>query len=230
MLARLKYALRIAKHLHGSVQRQCPCCDYHGPFDAFGMPPRFDAACPECGSLERHRLFVLADRAHKVVRASSDVLHIAPESIIGKYLRSRCGRYTTLDLFRDDADVKEPIEKTSLASESFDHIVCSHVLEHVDDRRALAEMFRLLRPQGSLLAMVPIIEGWVATYERPEITSEADREVHFGQGNHVRYYGRDFRDRIRSVGFSVTEFTAEGPEVVTHGLLPGEKLFVGTKP
>jgi SAM-dependent methyltransferase len=194
------------------------------------MPPRFDAACPECGSLERHRLFVLADRAHKLVRASSDVLHIAPELIIGKYVRARCGRYTTLDLFRDDADVKEPIEKTSLASESFDHIVCSHVLEHVDDRRALAEMFRLLRPQGSLLAMVPIIEGWDATYERPEITSEADCELHFGQGDHIRYYGRDFRDRIRSAGFNMTEFTSEGPEVVTHGLLPGEKLFVATKP
>ena len=194
------------------------------------MPPRFDAQCPECSSLERHRLFFLAAERDQLVRPEASVLHIAPEAIIQRFLQPRCKRYQTLDLFRDDVDLKEPIEKTSLADGSLDHIMCSHVLEHVDDRQALQEMFRILRSGGSLFTMVPIVEGWDATYENPSITSTQERELHFGQGDHIRYYGRDFRARLREAGFSIEEITANEPDVTKYGLQRGEKLFVCTKP
>ncbi|MEO8627913.1 MAG: methyltransferase domain-containing protein [Betaproteobacteria bacterium] len=166
----------------------------------------------------------------QLVNAEASVLHIAPEAIIQRFLQPRCKWYKTLDLFRDDVDLKEPLEKTSLADGLLDHIMCSHVLEHVDDRKALQEMFRLLRRGGSLFIMVPIVEGWDATYEDPSITTTQARELHFGQGDHVRFYGRDFRTRLREAGFSIEEITANEPDVTRYGLQRGEKLFVCTKP
>ena len=77
--------------------------------------------------------------------------------------------------------------------------------------------------------MIPIIEGWTETYENPAIKSGRDREIHFGQNDHVRYYGRDFRDRVTAAGFSIQEFTADGADAVKYGLARGERLFVTTK-
>jgi SAM-dependent methyltransferase len=229
LLSNLKYAFRIATHLGGSYPRTCPGCAFSGKFRAFGLPPRFDAQCPRCLSLERHRLFFLTAESQELIRRSTDVLHVAPELVVQRFLQSRCKRYTTLDLFRSDVDVKEPIENTTLPDESYDHVVCSHVLEHVDDAKALKEIFRLLKRGGTLVTMVPIIEGWEKTYEDFSITSPEERELHFGQDDHIRYYGRDFRDRLARAGFSVKEFTAEGPDVVKFGLLAGEKVFVAAK-
>ena len=171
----------------------------------------------------------LTAQTHELIRPDAHVLHVAPEPLIQRFLQPRCKKYTTLDLFRDDVDIREPLERTSLPDGAFDHIICSHVLEHVDDAAALKEMFRILRQNGTLLAMVPIIEGWDATYENSSVASEGGRLLHFGQGDHVRYYGRDFRDRVRQTGFSLTEFTAQGPDVIKYGLLRGEKLFVAAK-
>lgn len=108
-------------------------------------------------------------------------------------------------------------------------IVCSHVLEHVNDRLALVELYRILRPGGQLIVMVPIIEGWEASYENDAITSDQDRELHFGQYDHVRYYGRDIRQRLMDSGFTIKEYTAFGADVITYSLLRGEKVFICTK-
>jgi SAM-dependent methyltransferase len=126
--------------------------------------------------------------------------------------------------------VRAKLEETALPAASFDHVVCFHVLEHVDDRRALCEIFRILRPGGTLLVMVPIVEGWASTYEDPDLVSLRERRLHFGQGDHVRYYGRDLRVRLGAAGFTLTEVTATGRDVVDYALLRGEKLFVAEKP
>lgn len=185
---------------------------------------------PSCHSLERHRLFVLTDRSVGLVRRDAEVLHVAPEVIVGRYLREKCKRYVTLDLSMEGADVKEPLENTYLPDESFDHVVCSHVLEHVDDRRALREVHRILRPGGSALLMVPIIEGWDSTYENPYVTSPSDREVHFGKDDHVRWYGRDFRQRVTDAAFELSEITTEKTNFVRYSLLKGEKIFTIASP
>jgi len=230
LVSRLKYVVKVIQGLGGVYPRTCPGCGYVGKFRAFGIPPRFDAECPRCHSLERHRLFMLATQNKSYLfRGEADLLHIAPEPLLQKILQPRCKTYTTLDLSRTDVDVRESIEGTTLPQASYDHIVCSHVLEHVDDGKALREMFRILRSGGTLFAMVPITEGWDFSYEDNAIVSPTQREVHFGQNDHVRYYGRDFRDRLVQAGFAVTEVTAEGADVVKFGLLRGEKLFVGQK-
>ena len=104
------------------------------------------------------------------------------------------------------------------------------MLEHVDDRRALAEMFRLLVPGGIAFVMTPVVEGWAETYENPAITQPRDRLLHFGQNDHVRLYGRDIRDRIRAAGFELSEFVAVEPDVARYGLVRGETLFIARRP
>jgi len=88
-----------------------------------------------------------------------------------------------------------------LPDECVDLVLCLHVLEHVDDdRRAMAEVHRILRPSGHFIVMVPIEEGWEVTYENPKVVSPRQRLLHFGQEDHVRFYGRDIRNRLTAAG------------------------------
>jgi SAM-dependent methyltransferase len=122
------------------------------------------------------------------------------------------------------------MEEIELPEDSFDCVICNHVLEHVDDRKATREIHRILSENGLLIASVPIIEGWETTYENPAISSAAERTLHFGQFDHVRFYGRDFRDRVCEAGFVLEEeFTAGGEDSVKHGLIRGEKIFIFRK-
>jgi SAM-dependent methyltransferase len=119
----------------------------------------------------------------------------------------------------------------ALADQSLDVLVANHVLEHVDDdRRALAEIFRVLRPGGLFLTTVPMIDAWDETYEDKAVATPEDRVLHFGQGDHVRYYGRDFRTRVREAGFQLSEFIGSGGDCARYGLLLGETVFFGYKP
>lgn len=209
-------------------QRSCPICSYHGWFGHYGRPPRLDAECLSCGSLERHRLFWLwfQQNADTIVHP---VLHFAPEPILRDRLRDRCASYKTADLYAD-ANLKLNLERIELPDESQGTLICNHVLEHVNDKLALAELNRILTKDGALLASFPLVEGWDKTYENDAITAPHDRDVHFGQHDHVRFYGKDVRDRFRAAGFThVEEFTAEGPDVITYGLQRGEKLFICRK-
>lgn len=229
--AAMKQINRFRKMARGVTPRECPLCGYFGMFTAFGNPPRIDARCPKCNALERHRLLYLFAERFDLFRPSHTVLHFAPEVQLSGYLRDMVGVYETADLSpRRKVMHHVNIEETGLEANRYDRIICSHVLEHVDDAKALAEMFRLVRPGGIVILMTPIVEGWKRTYENPEIRTSADRILHFGQGDHVRMYGRDLRDRIRTAGFELAEYTAVEPDVLKYGLLRGETVFVATRP
>ena len=157
------------------------------------------------------------------------ILHFAPEPVMMGLLKRRSSEYLSADLVPDNVDLMLNIENIDLPDKSFDLVVCSHVLEHVDDAKALEEMHRILRPGGFALLMFPIIEGWDETYEDPAHTTLAARETYFGQSDHVRMFGRDVRDRIRKAGFNLSEFTAREPNVARYGLHRGEKIFVADK-
>lgn len=145
------------------------------------------------------------------------------------YLKKKLDRdYQTADLF-NAADLTLDIEKIDCKSGHFKTVIANHVLEHVDDKIALWEINRILKSGGILIASVPIIEGWDKSYENTQITSPKDRDLHFGQPDHCRFYGRDFRDRVVESGFFCREVTAFGSEVVRYSLIPGEKIFVCTK-
>jgi hypothetical protein len=205
--------------------RTCPLCSYHGLFTHYGRPPRLDAQCPACSSLERHRLFWLWFGGDNR-KLKEPVLHFAPEPVLERRLRQIYKHYSTASI-TGKADLRLNIERIDRPSGSVGTIICNHILEHVADAHALRELHRVLVDDGQLVTSVPIVEGWSHTYEDPAITDPAARELHFGQADHIRYYGRDFRDRLRAAGFHLLEeVTAEGRSVVDHGLQRGEKLFV----
>ena len=157
------------------------------------------------------------------------MLHFAPEGCVADLLRKFASKYVSADLFKNDVNLKLNIEDIDLENASFDYIFCSHVLEHVDDKKALVELSRVLTQRGVLIAVVPMIDGCTTTYENEAITAERDREAHFGQYDHIRYYGADFSKRLSQAGFLFEEHTAFGAEAVKYGLLMGEKLFVCRK-
>lgn len=213
--------------------RICNICGYKGAFYPAGFPYglqlRLDAGCPSCGSLERHRLLKLwLDNNARAL--SGRVLHFAPEAPVTSIVNVRATDYITADIDVDrNTTTVMNIEQIDLPDESVDAVICSHVLEHVDDTRALPELYRVLTPEGILLVMVPIIDAWPTTYENLSISTDRDRLLHFGQIDHIRYYGRDIHDRITRAGFSLDTFTAQEPYVHQLGLIRGETLFIARK-
>src|SRR5688572_7737329 len=118
------------------------------------------------------------------------------------------------------------IEAIDMPDESWDVVVANHVLEHVDDRKALAEIRRVLTPGGFAIFSFPLALGFEQTYENPAITSRAERELHFGQWDHVRYYGADAADRIAAAGFEVETFSATEPHVHLHATARNSREFI----
>jgi SAM-dependent methyltransferase len=213
----------------GTSEKECSLCGFTGFFRAFGSPPRWDALCPSCGSLERHRQLALLLRNIPLIRTGCAVLHFAPEDCTAILLNKPGVQYTSADLFRTDVDLNINIEKIALGDERYDVIVCSHVLEHVNDRLALPELRRILKPDGVMIVMVPIIDGCENTYEDATISSNHDRWIHFGQDDHVRVYGADFARRLADASFRFELHTAFGKEAVKFGLIMGEKIFLCRK-
>jgi len=221
------YLVEVGRNMLSGVRRRCNICDYEGRFRAFGHPPRYGAQCPRCLSLERHRLLKLWADAHPEALTEKTVLHFAPEPSVARFLKELAGRYVSADLDPNYADIVVNIENIDLPDGFADVVVASHLLEHVDDGKALKELRRILKPGGVAVIMVPIVEGWAATYEDPKVVTAKDRVAHFGQWDHVRYYGRDIRERILAADFSLEEFTAVEPDIQVLGLSRGEKIFFG---
>jgi len=185
----------------------CPVCEtWSRTFLPFGLARRRRAACPRCGSLERHRFvwMFLRDR-WRIERMRGRVLHIAPERCIKARLAQRPSlRLLTADRFDPEADVALDVTRLALPSGRFDAVLCSHVLEHVlDDRGAMAEIARVLRPGGRAMLMVPIDMAMAETYEDPSIDTPEARNRAFGHPFHVRIPGADYPDRIRAAGLEV---------------------------
>lgn len=217
------------KSLSYLQEAECPCCGYKGKFESFGTPVRIGANCPSCESKERHRLFSLAMRNGFIDIKGKSVLHFAPEPVVQKLLISSCA-YKSADIEPGKADLLIDIQAIDLDDSTVDTVVCSHVLEHVDDERALSEIRRILKPGGHALIMIPIVEGWEETYENPSVKTHDDRHIHFGQYDHIRYYGADFRQRVKRQGFALEEYTANGEDSVRFGLMRGEKIFKAIRP
>lgn len=223
---------------HGISRRFCPICGKSSLwFWAFGIPPREDARCPSCGSLERHRLFWLfvSRKTDLFDGKAKKMLHVAPEPCLTSRLQPILGlSYLTADLFDSTAMVKMDVTNISYPDRSFDVIYCSHVLEHVqDDRRAMLEFHRVLKDDGWAILTVPIKRE--ATFEDPSIVEPEDRLRAFGQEDHVRVYGRDYVERLHSAGFHVVVTEANDlvnqDDLVRMGLSRslGDKIYYCTK-
>jgi len=194
----------VRRILYAGVNYECPVCNSR--LERFKpMATRQSARCPVCGSLERHRLVWLYCRAKTDLFdcRQKRLLHVAPEPCLAEELRHIDAlEYVGADLESRHATVKMDVTAIQFGDASFDVILCNHVLEHVaDDRKAMRELLRVLKPGGWAIMQVPI-KG-ETTREDPTVTSAAERTRLYGQDDHVRQYGRDYVERLRTAGFLV---------------------------
>ena len=169
---------------------------------------------PSTLSLERHRLFWLyLKNETSFFSEPLKVLHFAPEQCFLKRFRKLQNlEYTTTDLLSPIADVKADICNLPFEDNTYDVIFCNHVLEHIpDDTKAMKELYRVMKPGGWGIFQIPQDLNRADTFEDDSITDKAERARIFGQYDHVRIYGRDYFDKLRSIGFEVEEqdYTAQ---------------------
>ena len=201
----------ISPALHRGDAVHCPVCD--GDFAHFlpagsGARARPGAVCPRCRSRERDRLtwLFLRDRRDTLFRRHMQFLHVAPEPRLSKFFFDVIGEgYITADLMRKDVMVKLDVQDMVYPNETMDAIYCSHVLQDVpDDRRALAECYRVLRPGGWAVLNVPIFEETTSDAEVPgNQRARWDKRP----DEHVRSYGLDYDERLREAGFNVSVYS-----------------------
>ena len=214
---------------------QCPVCRAELPsFEPAGE--RKGAICPGCSSRERHRaLWLLFEERPELIAGVGSLLHFAPEVFLRERFETLPGlRYITGDLDPSRADLPLDLMDLKLPDDAFDAVLCSHVLEHVpDDRRAMAELHRIVKPGGWVVVMVPLDVWRADTYEDPSITDPQERLRAFRQEDHVRLYSPDIAERLRAAGFEVEEVPvaeSAGPERARrHGLLRSDHVFVCRK-
>ncbi|WP_299326134.1 class I SAM-dependent methyltransferase [uncultured Maribacter sp.] len=191
--------------------------------------PRENVLSPSTLSLERHRLlWLFLKEETDFFTAPLHVLHFAPEQAFYKRFRKLKNlNYITTDLNSPLADVKADICNLPFEDNTFDVILCNHVLEHIpDDTKAMSELYRILKPGGWGIFQIPQDLNRDVTYEDDTITDKVERAKIFGQYDHVRIYGRDYFDKLRGIGFTVEEidFTKlmSQENINRYRLAPGE--------
>jgi len=200
--------MRFAALWYRGDRVECPVCG--GRFRKF-LPygynrVRENVLCPKCLSLERHRLLWLYLKNRTgFFTEKLKVLHIAPEQCFFRLCRKMPNlTYITADLESPLAEIKLDIQDMPFPDDDFDVVICNHVLEHVpDDRKAIREIFRVLKRNGYALLQVPADYSMEHTHEDPSITDPSEREKHFRQKDHYRLYGRDYLQRLTEAGFHV---------------------------
>ena len=169
---------------------------------------RKNALSPSTYSLERHRmLWLYLKNETDIFTKQIRLLHFAPEPAFHKIFKN-CNNisYDTIDLNSPLAEIKADICDLPIKNDTYDYILCNHVLEHIDDDiKAMSELYRVLKKGGIGIFQIPIDVERKNTFEDPSITSPKQRNKIFGQYDHVRIYGMDYFDRLKSVGFSVNQ-------------------------
>lgn len=218
--------------------KECPICGVRRrrflPYGYYATL-RENALCPSCLSLERHRvLWLYLTRETSLLTQRPTLLHVAPEVCIMRPLRKAYkdvkSRYKSADLESPLADLHFDVQQIPLDDDSFEVILCNHILEHIpDDRLAMRELYRVLKPGGWGVLLSPVERDREVTYEDDSITDPEERSRIFGQYDHRRIYGRDYKDRLEEAGFKVdavdyiTTFTKEQQQLYS---LSNEMIYV----
>lgn len=197
----------------------------------YGIETRSNVLCPKCLSLERHRLIWLylkekTDFFSKPIK----FLHVAPEQCFhSRFKKFSNVEYITADLESPLADLHFDLHNIPLEDNSFDFFMCNHVLEHVkDDFQVMREIYRVINPGGTAILQVPQDYSLEKTYEDSSITDPLEREKYFLQKDHIRLYGTDYPERLRSVGFEVEEIHYArilGEELSERYRLPPDEIL-----
>jgi len=239
-----------AKYKYAIIQFHCPFCKkrfshlmpagYYLPVlkekKVVGAGYRLHAVCPSCGSSDRERLvYLYLSTKTGVFRKPIKLLHVAPEENLERVFRKSPNiDYLSADLDPSKAMIRMDISDIDYENNTFDVIVCNHVLEHVpDDKRAMGEIYRILKSGGWAILQVPVSMVLEATFEDFTAQTPQERKRLFGQEDHVRIYARDYKSRLESVGFFVEVFDpveAFGwANVFRNALLRRERIYIGRK-
>jgi predicted SAM-dependent methyltransferase len=196
------------------------------------------ALCPRCLSTDRERLiyWYLINKTNIFSSQKKiKLLHIAPEKNLKKAFRnSNKIQYIDGDLNPLTADKIIDITDINFKDNYFDFIICNHVLEHVkNDKKAMSELFRVLKPDGEAILQVPISEYNKETFEDFSITTPEEKEKSFGQKDHVRIYGKDYQKRLENAGFKVKLYDIKRDlnirDIEKCGINKKEILYIGKK-
>ncbi len=207
------WAVPIMGLLYIGEGKRCPICGCkRRKFLPYGyVTSRDNALCPSCLALERHRLLWLyLERETQLSESLPTLLHIAPEVSIMKKLKQLYSRhpkrYLTADLESPLAYLHFDVQNIPIDDNYTQVIICNHLLEHVaDDRLAMRELYRIMKPGGWGIMLSPVEYDRATTFEDDTITDKGERTRIFGQYDHRRIYGRDYADRLREAGFAVEE-------------------------
>jgi hypothetical protein len=231
--------LKVVSLFYAGNNVECPVCNSRfKKFMPYGrINPRPNALCPNCLSLERHRLiWMYLQQQTDFFKTPLHVLHVAPEVCFMKRFEKQHGeRYITTDIESPLAKVKADIHQLPFANNTFDAVLCNHVLEHVaDDIKAMSEINRVLKPGGWAILQVPFFSPVPdTTFEDNTITDKREREKIFGQDDHVRKYGHDYVQRINKSGLvaEASPFAQHlSPEIAQQAsIMPNEILYIGRK-
>jgi SAM-dependent methyltransferase len=222
---------------------------YRETLERYGAPHLLDDCetlnykkygCPKCGASDRDRLYALYMSKFLTERMDATnltLLEIAPSKPLTEYLKkTKRISVRTADLMMSGVDDRVDITKMDCyADKSFDAFICSHVLEHVpDDRKALQELFRVTKPGGWGIVMVPIPLSLNHIDEDPLLADVGERWRRFGQDDHIRMYSKQgFVERIERAGFAVKQlgkdYFGEGFFTV-NGIAASSVLYVAEKP
>jgi len=229
---------KIEKAYEGNQVTCIICNSNYREFAPYGVKNRKNARCHICGSLERHRLLWKYFIDKKLFNKPMSILHFAPEKVFYNFFStSKDIEYFPCDLMPEVYNykgktkiIKADITSIPFDSNSFDFILCNHVLEHIpDDKLAMSELYRVMKDGGMGIFQVPIDYNREQTYEDFSITTPEGRLKAFGQHDHVRWYGRDYKDRLAKVGFQVVEDdfvkTFSEKEQFKYGFMNSEMIF-----
>jgi SAM-dependent methyltransferase len=216
----------------------CPCCNWRlRTFTQRGISfrARHLGYCPRCHAKARHRrIWLYLEQKTNLFSAPLRLLHVSPEYCFSRrFIRMPNLDYLGVDLYDfPNVRIKMDLVSTPFRSEIFDAIICIHVLEHIEeDREALRELYRVLKPGGWAVVSVPIRLDQ-KTYEDPTITLPEERERVFGETDHVRFYGYDLMDRLQECGLRVHLDRGDEVDLQTrrkYGLRDDESIFHCTK-
>lgn len=201
-------------------------------FLPYGRSGRYNALCPNCLALERHRLMYLyLQRKTNFFKDNLKLLHVAPEyCFIDRFEKMKNLDYITADIESPLAKVKMDIHQIPFEANTFDVAFCNHVMEHVDDDiKAMSELHRVLKPGGWAIIQSPQDWARATTFEDPSITDPKEREKHYWQDDHLRLFGRDYGKRLEKGGFKVTEdrfvMNELTPQEVKRFALPANEVI-----
>jgi SAM-dependent methyltransferase len=231
-------AVRILRLAYYGNKVECPICNSHyRKFLPYGrINPRQNALCPNCLSLERHRLIWLyLKQQTDFFSKPQKILHIAPEAcFIERFEKTHRDLYITADLESPLAKVKMDIHHIPFPENTFDVVICNHVLEHVqDDIKAMSEICRVLKPSAWAILQVPFYPPLPeVTFEDFSIADPREREKIFHQRDHVRKFGKDYVNRIEKSGLKAKPetfaFNLPDSLCMRHAIVR-EEIYIGKK-